>query len=356
MSKKAPQPAALDICARHERKQAILGEIAAVREAIGNIHETIGALERQSREAASEQSSLERDLKAAISSNRTGNVAGLEERIGQFKGYLAELDEQRQVAERESHRLAGELDRLEKAAMPGREPAATLEDVIAHQMSIADLEQEAAKLADAILKKRRFVQEISDQLPVIAERAEERCELLALAAINQGTQAQIDELDAKVAAEQLEYDRVLSQSREAIDQAEQAIAGLGKLRAGVTDKIYALQSLSPYVMEQFLRGEMDTLGDAYVQKAREIKDLFIRLHGVNMLLYGVMGQDPGLLGSHELSIPGFNMKACRDVPTRGQPALGEMFREEIAGQRATAWQKAMACQRARLRELGINLI
>lgn len=356
MSKKPPQPAtAAQIYARHERKQAILGEIVAVKESIEKTHATLATLNRQCQESYTGQSGLERDLKFAASTNRNDNVATLEARIDRAKGKIKALDEKREEATSESHHLAAVLDRLEREELPACQQATTSEEVVAHQMAIADLEREAAGLDEAIQGKRRLIQEIRAELPALAERAAERCELLALVAINQATQAQVDELDAKIAAEQREHERVRSQCQAAIDQAEQAIAGLETMRAGIAERIDALKARSPFVMEQFLRSEMDSLAAAYVENARETMDLFIQLQGVNTLLYGVMGRDPNLLGSQELSIPGFNLKACRDVPRRGNSS-GDLFRNEIEGQRATAWQKTRAGQLARLRELGINLI
>lgn len=354
MSKNSHQPAtAAQIYARHERKQAILAEIAEVRESIGGTHAKISHLEQERRQAYTEEKRMERDLESARKEKR--EVASLEARLEKHKAGLAATESAYEEAVHEGAHLAAVLDKLEREDLPICQQTTTAEEVLAHQAAILGFEQEAASLDEAIQTQHRLIQEIRDEVPVLADRSAERCELLALVAINQAPQGRVEELDEKIKAERDEHERVLDQAKAIISQAEQTIAGLESMRADVLNRVGSLKTLSSFVMEQYLRSEMDTIACAYVEKAREITELFIQLHGVNMLIYGVCGQDPKLIGPQELSIPGFNIKACRDTFT-GRMAGGHLFRGEIEGHRAMAWQKTMAAQRARLRNLGINLI
>ncbi len=331
-----------------------VGEIAAIKEAITQNSAAISILDRYIREAYAEQSGLERDLK--FDAGHPAHAAELEARIGRAKGKTKALDEKLEEATLASHRLAADLDKLELEELPACQQATTVEEVVAHQMAIADLERAATGLDAAIQGKRRLIQENRAKLPALVDRTTDRCELLAMAELNQATQAQIDELDAKIEAEQREHEQVRSMSQMVIDQAEQTITGLETMRANIADRIDTIKARSPFVMEQFLRSEMEELATIYVEKAREIKDIFIHLHGVEMLLHSVVGPGHEVIGVQELAIPGFNLKACHDVPRKGTSSVRYLFRGDIEGHRAMAWQKSMSNQRARIRNLGITLI
>jgi len=344
------------IHARIERKNALIDEIANTRAGIGEASGAYGELFQRCRDAYTEEGRIDRELAKARAERRATNVATLEARLEQHRIATEELEQRAEQARHEKDRLTAALDRLEREELPACQQATSLEEVKAHQDEIAALQQEVANLDEAIAGRHRLIQEIRDELPAMAVRTAERCDLLAQVATNQATQAQVDELDARIEAEQREHERVRGQVQAAIDQAEQTIAGLERMRMDVAARKEALEALSPMVMEQFVRSKIDALAADYVATAALLADLFIQLNGAEMLLYRVIGTAPNLLGSQELTIPAFNLDACRDAPRRGRADTVFLFRGEIEGARATAWHKAVTSEVARLRNAGITLI
>lgn len=219
--------------------------------------------------------------------------------------------------------------------------------VLENQNATTATSSAIAKLEKAISKCEAQIKDQQAALPDLAPLLSQREDLLAAIAIGESKNADIKELDVKIAklgAQQKE-------ARPALEALKQTIDGLQRRLQESQAELLRLQREKSSLMRQFLNVRAEALGAEYVAAAEEISGLYKRLIALNRLLSDHGQNAPLLMRGEGLHVPRFMLDSMvgRADPVHANALFTSKWH---TGAQSQEWVNQ---EKASLLEIGIEI-
>jgi cell division protein FtsL len=240
-----------------------------------------------------------------------------------------------------------------KETMTVSDPNERTTTVLDHQAKIGNTETKIASLNSAIAAQRKLIADAQATIPAIPARSAERENLIADIALGQATAEDLKTLDAQIAKEQRAYDDAKKKVAADINTGEAAIAGLERKLQDAQADLDTLNDASTAIMQQYVRGEAETVAQDYVDAALRLKDAYLRLRGLNAVLSGYGGRSFIGIGADRLYISGFALPQFDGVIDKNATWPGTIFSAEWAAYGNT-FSDACAAEKDRMKKLGMR--
>ncbi|WP_022946972.1 hypothetical protein [Methylohalobius crimeensis] len=332
---------------RIEHKQAIERRIAEVREHIGEASALADAKRLETEGAWRE---FERYQKVAGPKEDLDDLQ--REKLARLRQAAEKADQEAQAAREDFQALTAELNELERNALPNCNAGAAIEEALAYQARVAEIQGQIEGLEKLIEEQRQIVENSQAEVPALDGLYQKREDLLADLAIGQASKADMETLEAEISEAEKNRDKAIQRAKRGevkANQARQTIAGLERKIEPLRQELAEIEDKGPEVLRQLVRGEAEVLGKEYAELATALKNHFVRLVGLSMLLKSLGGKE--FLTTVELALPGFALDTCKAVELPAHP--GWLYQLHSWSDRET-FHKAMHSERERLREHGVE--
>lgn len=226
---------------------------------------------------------------------------------------------------------------------------------LAHMKDIADLQSQATQLEMLITSKQTEITEANARIPDISHLTAQRQDLLADLAMGKTTEAEVANLDSEIAVKISARTEIASATKQIVDAAEHAIAGLGRRQEAIHQKIAELSEPKriEWLIEEVLKLHAETLGAEYMKAANQVKELFMRLMAVDGFIK-THGRTNGI-APHcwmAMDITSFNLDVCRPHELKIWP--GNLFMSNAVPN--ISFQYATEAERDLLQAAGLDRV
>jgi predicted nucleic acid-binding Zn-ribbon protein len=205
----------------------------------------------------------------------------------------------------------GEALKNERMALMAELPDCTFsisaEDALEHQRQIEQAETEVKNLQSAIRERNQVIAEANATLLPPIDRGHEYQDLVADVALGRATDAELKTLRDKIAGEQKEIQEASKKAAPLIEKAQAALPGLERKLASARSELQALKAKSEEVLYRLYVGEAERAAVQFVNHALRLKELYIRLGGLNLIIAGHDGVGIMDGGTRPLCIPVFRL-------------------------------------------------
>lgn len=191
---------------------------------------------------------------------------------------------------------------------------AGIEDLERHHTAIQKLTERATRISDLIVTNEKGIADAENSIPA-SPSEDARSEMLAQVALGEADVATLANLDASIAVELQAEKEAGEQVVSVVQDAEATIIGLRKILKSTQDDLQTLTSKTADLEFDFLRGEAETVGAAYVESAQAVLALWAQLCALDELARDVRPEmrASGAFRSDtwtKLYIPTFRVGAC----------------------------------------------
>lgn len=226
---------------------------------------------------------------------------------------------------------------------------------LARMKDIADQQTQLAQLEALIASKQTEITEANAQIPDISHLTAQRQDLLADLAMGKTSEEEVAKLDSEIAVKTSARTEIASATKQIVDAAEHAIAGLGRRQEAIRQKIAELSEPKhiEWLIEEVLKLHAETLGAEYIKAANQVKELFMRLMAVDGFIK-THGRTNGI-APHcwmAMDITSFNLDACKPHELSVWP--GNLFMSNILP--AHYFEYATEAERSVLQAAGLDRV
>lgn len=312
---KQPDNSPADVLAKMdelvERRSAINNRIAEIKSEYGSIY-----------------SNRQRFQTAIYNlTNRLGGMSENEKRFTVAREELtAELKQVREDTAQNEERckaLDEEIKQLETIELPACMIAICAEDVMEHHRQIKQALAVAEGIQELIDAQNQLIAKAKAANPNVANRQQERYNLLADIAMGNAGEKDLKDLDAVIAKEQREVSTAEKEAEPLIEKANATVSGLERKLATANKTLQALESKSSEVAHRYFMGEAEKVAVQYVNSALILKEQHQRLLGLDLILSKHGGRGIVRPGARPIQIPLFLLPQFDglDIPNGGDGAL-----------------------------------
>lgn len=245
-------------------------------------------------------------------------------------------------AEDERKKLDEELKQLQTIELPACMVAVCAEDVMEHQRQIKRATISVASIQAAIVSQNHLLAETRAAIPKASDRQQLRHNIMADIALGNASDDELKKLDAATAEDKKIVTAAENKAAPLIESAQATLSGLKHKLTAAHEALIALESKSSEVAHRYFMGEAGKAAAQYVNHAMHMKELYLRLIGLNWvtLQYDKRGFTVPYAG--EIKIPMFRLPQFDGLgnPSRGDWMLldGEKIINDQVAQAAKAEQ------------------
>ena len=236
----------------------------------------------------------------------------------------AELEQVRMdFAQNEDHqkKLDVEIKQLQTIDLPACVVAVYAEDVMAHQQRVEQAALVVNNIQVAIDSQNQSIAEAKAKIPQRTNRQQERHNLLAEIALGNASDGDLKKMDAAIEKEQKTVTDAENGVAPLIEQGQATVSGLARKLAASKEVLQALEFKSDEVAFRYFMGEAEKAAVEYVNHAMRLKELHIRLTGLDVFiqkhdLHGIVQR-----GAKQLHIPMFRLPQFEGLGDPGTVSL-----------------------------------
>lgn len=231
------------------------------------------------------------------------------ERCKELADQIALAVENHQQSSNELTLLNKEISELEKE-LKGLESNVPASELVSLQESCNAAFEKVISLKDAIVVQEEAKQKAKSAVPSILELDQERENLLAKIALGEASQNDLSNFDKKYAKELASKRKAEENADSVASSANQTIAGLRRCLTEAERELNSLLNQRDSARFCFLRGEIERVGNDYLELANALIEKYKRILGLELLMRGFT-QNPKIktANSNLFKIPMFNIKA-----------------------------------------------
>lgn len=220
----------------------------------------------------------------------------------------AELEQLRldfTLNEEHHKKLEEEIKQLQTIELPACMVAVCAEDVHEHFQRITLAKTEVDSIRTAIDAQHHVVAEAKATIPGVVDRQHERHNIMADIALGKETEDALKNLDAEIYKDQKAIAAAEKNATPKIENALNTVSGLARKLAAAQEFLNTLKSKSAEIARRYYVGEIEKAAVQYVNHALQLKVLYTRLAGLDIVIkkYDAAGIVNNL--SAPISIPTF---------------------------------------------------
>lgn len=187
--------------------------------------------------------------------------------------------------------LSKERSDLMEIELPACKVDICAEDVLEHLRQVDRSKNEVQNLQAAIEAQNHVVSEALATIPKPICREHKRQNLMAEIVLGNATEGDLKTLDEEILNEQKAIQGATNKVAPIIDKAQAALSGLGRKLQAAQDELLRLESRTSEVKNRFFVGEAEKVGAQFANHALHLKELYIRLVGLDEIIkkYDVNG-------------------------------------------------------------------
>lgn len=255
-------------------------------------------------------------------------LMGMPEKDAQYVTARQELDNklQQQIqalaqTEDENKQLNEELNQLQLVELPACMVSIGAKDVIEHQHLVNQASGIVANIQAAIDSQNQFLEQTLAAIPKIADKQQERRNLLADIALGNACDADLKKLDAAIATEQKTVSDAKKEVAPLLDNARATVSGLGLKLETAKKTLNDLEAKSSEVEYRYFMGEAEKAGVQYVNAALQLKEQYFRLLGLNTILAKHDSRGINIPAAKTIQIPTFRLPQFEGLVSVGASNL-----------------------------------
>lgn len=203
--------------------------------------------------------------------------------------------------------LEEELSRLQIVELPSCMVALRSEDVAEHQRKIQLANSHVASIQAAIDSQNQFIAKTRAAIPKEVDRQQERHNIMADIALGAASDGELKELDAAITKDKEKVSAAESKAAPLIANAQATLSGLNRKFAAARDELKLLESKSSEVAHRYFMGEAEKAAAQYVNNALHMKELYLRLIGLNRVILQHDKRGFTIPHAGEIKIPMFRL-------------------------------------------------
>lgn len=227
-----------------------------------------------------------------------------------------------QIEERQK-KLDEELRQLQTIELPACMVAVCAEDVMLHQQRVGEAALVVSNIQATIDSQNQTIAEVKAAIPQCTNRQQERHDLLADIAMGSASEEDLQKLDAAINKEKEQVIVAEKKAAPLIENAKATVSGLERKLAAAKEALQMIESKSNEVAHRYYRGEAEKAAAQYVNHALRLKELHIRLLGLDLIIHkhdgiGIVRRD-----AKQILIPMFRLPQFDGLadPNTGDVAL-----------------------------------
>lgn len=234
--------------------------------------------------------------------------------------------------------LDEELIRLQTTELPSLTFALCTKGLLEHRHRIEQATMEVKKLQAVIEAQHQAISVADATIISPIDRQDSRQDIMADIALGNATASDLKALDDKIADERKAIQEAQKKAAPLLEKAQlarSALPGLERKLSVAQAQLQAIESKSKEVEHRFFLGEAENVAVQFVNHALHLKELYIRLAGLNSIISGLGGNE--IMHWHKkLHIPVFLLPQFDGMenPQAGQGAFfsadNQIYTEEIA--------------------------
>lgn len=222
----------------------------------------------------------------------------------------ADLQQARQdfsQAEDGYKQLEEELRQLQIVELPSCMVALRAEDVAEHQLNIKLANSHISSIQAAIDSQNQFIANTRAAIPKEVDRQQERHNIMADIALGTASDSDLKALDSVISKDKEKVSATENKAAPLIANAQAALSGLKRKLAAAQDELKLLESKSSEVAHRYFMGEAEKAAAQYVNNALHMKELYLRLIGLNRVILQYDKRGFTLPSAGEIKIPMFHL-------------------------------------------------
>lgn len=216
--------------------------------------------------------------------------------------------------------LDKEIEQLKFIELPACVVAVCAGDVMEHQQRVTQAALVVNNIQAAIDAQNQSIAEAKATIPLGTNRQQERHSLLADLALGNATDADLKKLDSVIAKEQLVVAEAMKQSAPLIENVKATVSGLERKLAAAQEELQNLELKSKEVAHRYYMGEAEKIAIQYVNAAMHLKELHLRLLGLDLIINKHDGSGIKCHGAKQIQIPMFKLPQFEGL---GNPSIGD---------------------------------
>lgn len=236
---------------------------------------------------------------------------------------IAELDQARlDTAQNEEHhkKLDEELKQLQTIELPACMVSVCADDVMEHHQLVKQATHSVAEIQAVIDSQGKLIAASRAAIPKQIDRQQERHNLMADIALRNASEEDLKKLDADIAKDNKAIATAEKEASPLIENGKATISGLERKLAAAQETLNIIESRSSEVAHRYFIGEAEIAAVQYVNYALHMKELYLRLLGLDLIINKHDGIGIKFNGAKSIQIPLFRLPQFGGI---GKPSAGE---------------------------------
>jgi chromosome segregation ATPase len=234
--------------------------------------------------------------------------------------------------------LDDEFTHLKKIELPSLTVALYAEGLLEHRRRIEQATMELKNVQAVIEAQHQAISAADATIISPIDRQNSRQDIMADIALGNATASDLRALDDEIADERKAIQEAQKKAAPLLEKAQLArsvLPGLERKLSAAQAQLHAIESKSSEVEHRFFLGEAENVAVQFVNHALRLKELYIRLAGLDSIITS-LGGDGIMHGHKKLHIPVFQLPQFEGLenPDIGQgtffSADHEIYSEQVA--------------------------
>ena len=235
-----------------------------------------------------------------LTPDQKSKLNALEQAAKEVANSAKNLDDRKKELNQEINRLQAQLSSFA--------PVLSAQEVLLYQKNLAFAERQVENLQSTIQKHEEVIEQTQRSLGPGPSHSQKREDLLAKIAVGDATEVELTEFDQKTKASLQKYEKEQKAASKVIGTAQETIRGLNRKLAVAKEKLSSIESKKSDVRNQFLKSEVERVGEEYVELTIKLVEKFEQLVALDDLLGNATKLRVNGFGN--FFIPIFNVQAC----------------------------------------------
>lgn len=218
---------------------------------------------------------------------------------------LMQAEQDYEQAEIDCKNLNEEIYRLQTIDLPACMVSISAESVVEHYRRIEQAKTAVASIQAVIDTQNQFVAETIAAIPKAVDRQQKRHSIMADIALGNATEGDLKELDALIEQDKEIVTSAQNNADPLIANARATLSGLNHKLVEAKNALTELESKSAEVSQRYFLGEAEEAAVQYVYHALHLKELHLRLLGLNWVSLQYDKRGFIIPGAGEINIPMF---------------------------------------------------